>query len=112
MKQAWVNAQGTLPSIAVAGVKKMNIDLSRIHEGVEVELRAEPTNPYDPNAIQVVAWYGEERSRNGSLLGYIPREWAAVLRASDWTATVTAVVMFEGAASGLRLRLNRRIVDD
>lgn len=106
MKREWVDQQKSLV-VAVAGVKAMDVDLSRIQEGCEVELRPEPTNPYDTYAIQVVGWYGMARNTEGHLLGYIPREWAAVLSADEWTAKVYAVLSFEGRRSGLRLLLRR-----
>lgn len=82
MRQAWVDAQRTV-EVAVRGVKAMDVDLTRIRKGYEVALRAEPTNPHDSNAIQVVAFYGSRREVEGGghLLGYLPRDWAAVLRA-------------------------------
>jgi hypothetical protein len=105
--RAWVETQQSVV-VAVAGVKAMDVDLTRIKEGYEVELRAEPTNPHDPNAIQVIGWYGNVRKTEGHLLGYVPRDWAAALTAEDWTATVLHVLSFEGKPAGLRLLLKRK----
>jgi hypothetical protein len=98
--------------VPVAGVQKMRTDLTKIQRGYEVELRPEPTNRHDRNAIQVVAWYGERPSRTGDVLGYIPREYAAKLDVSEWTATVGQVVEAWGQPAGLRLMLIRRVEDD
>jgi hypothetical protein len=96
----------------VAGVKAMDVDLTRIKEDYEVELRPEPSNLYDRNAIQIVAWYGKVKAQDGHVLGYVPRVWAQVLKASDWTATVAFVCQFQGQPAGLRLNLDRRQAED
>jgi hypothetical protein len=110
MRQSWVDAQSTL-EIAVAGVKAMDSDLTRIQEGHEVELRAEPSNPHDAHAIQVIGWYHMARSEAGHVLGYVPRDWAAVLTADQWVATVHRVLEHEGKRAGLRLKLRRKRED-
>lgn len=99
--------------VPVAGVQKMHTDLTRIPEGHEVELRPEPTNRHDPNAVQIVAWYGKKPSRTGDVLGYIPREYADKLNASEWMAFVGRVLFDQGGdPAGLRLYLIRRDEED
>ena len=56
----------------VAGVrfrKNWKDNLSKIEEGDLLNLVAEPTNPYDPNAVQVF--------HNEVLLGYVPKKFSA-----------------------------------
>ena len=40
--------------------------ISNLHDGTAVELRGEPTNPYDPEAVAI--YYNEIK------IGYIPRD--------------------------------------
>lgn len=90
--------------VPVAGVKAMNINLSGIEVGDPVELLAEPTNPYDPNAVAVCV-------RNQERIGYLQRELAArFAKEGDlaaWSAEVAEVLCWEGQPAGLRLDLSR-----
>lgn len=108
----WVAGQQALPEVMVRGVKAMDVDLDGIRVGVEVTLRAEPTNPHDRNAIQVLACHGKPAADGLRVLGYIPRNYAEVIEADEWLATVCTVLEFEGRPSGLRLRLVRRADND
>jgi len=67
-----------------------------------VALVPEPSNEFDPHAVRVDAVTGET-------FGYIPKDWAAVLVAGEWRATVSAVLANPrtGAPAGLRLALRR-----
>lgn len=43
-----------------------------------LELKRDPLNPYDPNAIEVIGhWRDEEGKEHSGLLGYVPKELAA-----------------------------------
>jgi len=43
-----------------------------------LELRRDPQNPFDQNAIEVIGrWRDKERKECSGLLGYVPRELAA-----------------------------------
>ena len=43
-----------------------------------LELRRDPQNPYDQNAIEVIGhWRDEKEKERSGLLGYVPRELAA-----------------------------------
>ena len=45
-----------------------------------LELKRDPQNPYDQNAIEVIGhWRDEEGKERSGLLGYVPRELAARL---------------------------------
>lgn len=85
--------------VPVRGVEAMKVDLSILRDGQRINLVAEPSNPYDPNAIQV-------RTPQGYLIGYIPRDLAARLRAWEWDANVSEILYHDGLPKGVRLRLN------
>ena len=61
----------------VVGVSKENADGSsrqdiikvEVEEGDQLSLHAEPDNPYDPNAVQVLSKYGKQ-------IGYLKKEMA------------------------------------
>lgn len=57
-----------------------------LKQGVELELRREPENAYDPNAVSV--WYGDK-------LGYIPRPMAVMLAPMIDSGQVTVVAFYE-----------------
>jgi len=62
-------------------------DKANLLVGAAVELRREPDNPHDPNAVAIVLRY------TGSKLGYIPREIAKdlskwLLKGEHYTARV------------------------
>ena len=103
MNRAWLEAQSAL-YVAVAGVSAGSYDISHVLEGDTVQLVAEPDNAHDPNAIQVLA-------ADGSMLGYIPASYAAVMDAPDWSGRVAAVLTHPetGAPAGLRLDLMRKV---
>ena len=48
-------------------------------ENIWIELEREPTNKYDPNAIKIVGCSVEDSNTVRRHLGYIPREYAAVI---------------------------------
>lgn len=91
--------------MSVSGIKKGGYDISHVLERDPVRLVAEPDNAFDPHAVKVI-------SDRGKMLGYLPADYAAVLEASEWTATVSAVLPHPetGAPAGLRLALRRRVV--
>ena len=63
-----------------------------------VQLEADPENPYDPNAIKVIA--------DGNQIGFIPKELAATLKEWDtYTASITGLSSYRGR-SGVRLRVH------
>lgn len=98
----WVDAQSVL-TVTVRGIQAGGYDISHVLERDPVRLVAEPDNAFDPHAVKVV-------SNRGEMLGYLPTDYAAVLEASEWTATVSAVLPHPetGAPAGLRLALKRR----
>jgi hypothetical protein len=102
VKREWVDRQTALV-VAVRGVQAGGYDISHVLERDPVRLVAEPDNAFDSNAVKVV-------SDRGEMLGYLPADYAAVLEASEWTATVSAVLPHPetGASAGLRLALRRR----
>ena len=67
-----------------------------------IQLEADPANPYDPNAIKVIA--------DGNHVGFVPRELAAVLNeGATYTGVITRLTRGR-RASGIRLdiRAERR----
>lgn len=90
--------------MSVSGIKKGGYDIGHVLERDPVRLVAEPDNAFDPHAVKVI-------SDRGEMLGYLPADYAAVLEASEWTATVSAVLPHPGtgAPAGLRLALRRRL---
>jgi HIRAN domain len=89
-------------TMSVSGIKKGGYDISHCLEGDPVRLVPEPDNAFDPKAIKVMSGCGE-------MLGYVPADYAVVLDASEWSATVSAVLPHPatGAPAGLRLALRR-----
>lgn len=73
----------------------------KIKNGEDVKIQREPGNSYDRNAIQVL-------SNSGSMIGYIPKNFAAVLAPKmDAGIKVSATVKEIGRRDGdLRLRIN------
>jgi hypothetical protein len=57
----------------IAGAKFRQMDeqvhLAGLAEGAEIDLKPEPTNKYDPNAVQVI--------HDGHHVGYVPRDLSA-----------------------------------
>lgn len=54
--------------------------IKNLEEGDELDLVPEPTNKYDPNAIQIVA--------DGKHIGYVPRKFSAEVAAMLEVGTV------------------------
>jgi len=73
----------------------------KIKYGEAVKVQREPSNSYDKNAIKVL-------SNSGSMLGYIPKNFAAVLAPKmDSGLKVSANIKEIGRRDGgLRLRIN------
>ena len=76
--------------VLVVGIKFHRGHLDGITQSDDVELRREPNNTYDPNAIQV-------KLQNGEVLGYLIKEFAAVLAeqmdaGSSFKAEVSRIV--------------------
>lgn len=89
--------------LKVQGIRAGGYNISHCLDGDRVELVAEPNNEFDPHAIRVDAMTGET-------LGYLPADYAAVMDAREWSASISAVVLHPatGAPAGLRLGLRRR----
>lgn len=96
-------ASESVLTMSVNGIKKGGYDISHCLDGDPVELVPEPNNEFDPHAIRVDAATGET-------LGYLPADYAAVMDAREWTASILAVALHPGtgAPAGLRLALRRR----
>jgi hypothetical protein len=87
----------------VAGIQAGGYDISHCLDGDQVELVPEPNNEFNRNAVRVDAMTGET-------LGYVPTDYAAAMKAGEWTASISAVLPHPktGASAGLRLALRRR----
>lgn len=71
----------------IAGVPYRNPDLTVVENGHGLDLKPEPKNPYDPDAIKIY------HQLSGQHLGYVPREQTvAVHRAQRAGFTPTAQV--------------------
>lgn len=69
--------------------------LDGITEGLYLRLEHEPENQYDPYAIKVL---------DGDLhLGYLPKDLASRMDASEWEAVVVEVYTKEGRNVGVRV---------
>ena len=78
--------------VSVAGARHHAEALQQAGPGDPLELRRDPANEHDPNAIMVLA--------AGELIGYVPREVAADLAAElDDGRTWSAVALREQRAS-------------
>jgi HIRAN domain len=102
--RVWVESQNTL-TLTVKGIQAGSYDISHCLDRDPVELVPEPNNEFDPHAIRVDAVTGET-------LGYLPADYAAVMDAREWSASISAVVPHPatGAPAGLLLGLRRRVV--
>lgn len=81
--------------LKVQGIRAGGYNISHCLDGDRVELVAEPNNEFDPHAIRVDAMTGET-------LGYLPADYAAVMDAREWSASISAVVLHPatGAPAG------------
>ncbi len=78
----------------------MEIDLAPVEPWRFVELRAEPENPVDPNAVLVLY--------EGRPIGYLPASIAARMDdPSDWQAVVSHVFVVDEVKAGVRLLVGR-----
>ena len=77
----------------VRGTKAMDVDLDHCRVGQPIELVAEPTNPYDCHAVQVVALPDDQALVwERALLGYVPRELARRMDPDEWVPELSAVL--------------------
>jgi len=65
----------------VAGVKfhELHKCINELDEGMYLNLVPEPTNQYDPNAVQII--YSNENEDKNSMLGYVPAKISALVTA-------------------------------
>jgi hypothetical protein len=92
-ERAKLFAQG----IEVAGISFDNARENAVHfaYGKErsLELRRDPQNPYDQNAVEVLGhWRDEKGKEHSGLLGYVPRELAARLAQEAPKAKLSATL--------------------
>lgn len=87
--------------VPVKGTGAMNVDLRGIAEGDVIALVAEPTNKFDPHAIRV--------EHGGRLVGYLAKELAARIKASDFHGSIAYVLPHPetGVPAGLRISIER-----
>jgi hypothetical protein len=86
-------------TVPVAGVSFHQAAVLSCTEGDTVELRREPTNAYDRNAVAVL--------RGDTLLGHLPRAVAERFVGEDtdaWAGTIAEVLQGQGVW-GLRIRV-------
>ena len=65
-----------------------------LEEGLELTMRPEPNNPYDPNAIALI--YNADGEEDDTMLGYVPAKFsgeivAILLTTDDVVCTLTQV---------------------
>ncbi|MDI6868541.1 MAG: ImmA/IrrE family metallo-endopeptidase [Coprothermobacterota bacterium] len=76
-----------------------------------LELKRDPLNPYDPNAIEVIGhWKDSQGKERSCLLGYIPKELASRLAkevpSSELFATLETLILPRGKKScGIRFSI-------
>lgn len=64
--------------------------LAGLPDGAELDLKPEPTNQYDPNAVQII--------HDGHHVGYVPRDLSAEVTALLADGRVTRTVKGKGGA--------------
>jgi hypothetical protein len=58
-----------------------------------LELKRDPQNPYDQNAIEVIGYWRDEKGKEQSgFLGYVPRDLAARLARETPSAQLVATL--------------------
>jgi len=72
-------------AIAGASFREEGVDIVfALKVGQRFRLEAEPSNPYDPNAVKVLVddfVYGRRKPRTYHL-GYVPRKWSGTVAAA------------------------------
>jgi hypothetical protein len=106
LTEAWREKLGARRSfnMAVHGESHYCDAVARCKGGEEVELRREPSNPYDSNAIAVLL------ASNGEMLGYIPRNDASAMAHQMDSGSIRYAAIVGRVTGGYGQKLNRGIV--
>jgi len=97
--------------ISIAGITQegRQKDAVKFMSGKErqIELRREPNNPYDNNAIEVYGHYVLEGKSHSCKLGYLPAKTAKELLEEDEIRATLKVMYYplEGKSAGIRIDL-------